>query len=135
MPRRFRSLLLCLTTATILIGVAAWQAWSTTTQPPESNLLPVLQDASPKYWKGNLHTHSFWSDGDDFPEMIADWYREQGYHFLSLSDHNVLSEGSRWMDVPDKGVKPQALEKYLARFGPLWVEQRTVKDKQQVRLT
>ena len=28
-----------------------------------------------RWWKGNLHTHSLWSDGDDYPEMIADWYR------------------------------------------------------------
>ena len=22
-----------------------------------------------KWWKGNLHTHSHWSDGDDYPEQ------------------------------------------------------------------
>jgi hypothetical protein len=53
--------------------------------------LPVTADG-PRWWKGNLHTHSFWSDGDDFPEMIADWYKTRGYHFLGLSDHNVLSD-------------------------------------------
>ena len=26
------------------------------------------------------------------PEMIAQWYRDAGYHFLALSDHNLLSE-------------------------------------------
>ena len=25
--------------------------------------------ATNHWFKGNLHTHSFWSDGDDFPEM------------------------------------------------------------------
>ncbi len=30
----------------------------------------------PKQWfKGNLHTHSYWSDGDEFPEVIMDWYK------------------------------------------------------------
>src|SRR5215207_7404292 len=29
--------------------------------------------APARWWKGNLHTHSFWSDGDNFPEMIARW--------------------------------------------------------------
>ena len=29
--------------------------------------------------------------------MIAEWYRTHGYNFLALSDHNVLSEGTRWM--------------------------------------
>ena len=28
-----------------------------------------------RWWRGNIHTHSLWSDGNDFPEMIADWYR------------------------------------------------------------
>ena len=28
---------------------------------------------APQWWKGNLHTHSLWSDGDDYPEMITAW--------------------------------------------------------------
>ena len=52
-----------------------------------------------RWYKGNLHTHSLWSDGDDFPEMIADWYKSEGYDFLALSDHNVLSDHERWMPL------------------------------------
>ena len=26
------------------------------------------------WYKGNTHTHSLWSDGNDFPEMIAKYY-------------------------------------------------------------
>ena len=54
---------------------------------------PVTAAAEPRWFKGNLHTHSLWSDGDDYPEMIADWYARHGYHFLALSDHNVLARG------------------------------------------
>ena len=90
------------------------------------------QDA--RWWKGNLHTHSFWSDGDDFPDMIADWYKEQGYQFLAISDHNVLSQGERWMDLGTNAVRLQALEKYLRRFGTNWAELREVDGKRQVRL-
>jgi hypothetical protein len=81
-------------------------------------------ESQPRWWKGNLHTHSLWSDGDDFPEMIADWYEKRGYHFLALSDHNVLSQGMRWMSyekIVDRGGA-QILEKYLRRFGEHWVE-------------
>jgi len=46
------------------------------------------------WYKGNLNTHSYWSDGDDFPEMIMDWYKNHGYHFVSLSDHNILAEAN-----------------------------------------
>lgn len=75
-----------------------------------------------RWWKGNLHTHTFWSDGDDFPESVIRWYREHGYHFLALSDHNRLSRGQRWMVVTDK--RRGAFEKYLAEFGERWVETR-----------
>ncbi len=56
--------------------------------------------------------------------MIADWYRSHDYHFLALSDHNVLSEGTRWMKVDEvtKRGGEEALEKYVKRFGDDWVE-------------
>ncbi|MGN6546686.1 MAG: PHP domain-containing protein [Aureliella sp.] len=85
-------------------------------------------DTSPplRWWRGNLHTHSLWSDGDDFPEMIAAWYLDHGYNFLALSDHNVLSDGQRWMPlekIVDRGGK-EVLPKYVKRFGKAWVETR-----------
>jgi hypothetical protein len=83
----------------------------------------IPRDAQPQWFKGNLHTHTLWSDGNDFPEMVAEWYRTKGYHFLALSDHNVLSEGIRWIPAA-KVIRSKALEKYLARFGPNWVETR-----------
>ncbi len=79
-----------------------------------------------RWWKGNLHTHSLWSDGDQFPEMIADWYRQRDYNFVALTDHNVLSEGIRWMPYSaivqrsDDGI----LDRYKTRFGNAWVETR-----------
>jgi predicted metal-dependent phosphoesterase TrpH len=79
-----------------------------------------------RWYRGNIHTHSLWSDGNDFPEMIADWYVKHGYNFLALSDHNVLSKGVRWKkhdEILAKGYM-EALEKYRARFGDDWVETR-----------
>jgi hypothetical protein len=32
------------------------------------------------------------SDGDSPPETVAQWYRNHGYDFLVLSDHNVLTD-------------------------------------------
>jgi hypothetical protein len=40
--------------------------------------------------KGNTHTHTTESDGDSSPEVVARWYKDHGYDFLVLSDHNVL---------------------------------------------
>jgi hypothetical protein len=92
-------------------------------------LVPVYvlaDEPSPRWWKGNLHTHSLWSDGDDFPEMIADWYCSRDYNFLALSDHNVLSEGIRWMPMKTVIARADAsaLTKYRQRFGDQWVETR-----------
>ena len=57
----------------------------------------VQEQDGPRWFKGNLHTHTLWSDGNEFPEVVARWYHQRGYHFLVLSDHNILSEGIRWM--------------------------------------
>ena len=43
------------------------------------------------WYKGNTHTHTLNSDGDSTPDDVAKWYREHGYRFLVLSDHNVLT--------------------------------------------
>ena len=86
------------------------------------------------WWKGNLHTHSFWSDGDQFPEAIMDWYKSRGYHFAALSDHNRLAEGDRWIDPARRVGGFDVLEGYLARFGDEWVEQREDSGRVMVRL-
>lgn len=44
-----------------------------------------------KWYKGNTHTHTLNSDGDSSPDEVARWYREHGYHFLVLTDHNFLT--------------------------------------------
>ena len=87
----------------------------------------IPSDPQPTWYKGNIHTHTLWSDGNDFPEMVCQWYRDNGYHFLALSDHNVLSQGQRWMKVAQivrRSKNANALDKYLQRFGPHWVETR-----------
>ena len=104
---------------------------------------PSSATSAPRWFKGNLHTHSLWSDGNDYPEMIADSYKRAGYHFLAMSDHNVLAEGARWFELKApavvKGEVVQkgggaVLEKYLARFGAAWVELREAAGKKEVRL-
>jgi hypothetical protein len=44
------------------------------------------------WWKGNTHTHTTMSDGDSPPEVVAQWYKRNGYHFLVLSDHNIFTD-------------------------------------------
>lgn len=87
-------------------------------------------DPEPRWWKGNLHTHTFWSDGNDFPEMVVEWYHDHGYNFLALSDHNTLSQGQRWlsMDTVNQRSRESAFPAYLERFGESWVQTRTDPD-------
>jgi hypothetical protein len=92
-----------------------------------------------KWFKGNTHTHSLWSDGNDFPEMITDWYKQHGYDFLAISDHNVLQAKEVWMSVPAiekrrKSLGKTTMEKYRARFGDEWVTTREKDGVTEVRL-
>jgi hypothetical protein len=45
-------------------------------------------DPRPRWFKGNTHTHTLNSDGDSTPDEVVRWYREHGYQFLVLTDHN-----------------------------------------------
>jgi hypothetical protein len=91
-----------------------------------------------RWWKGNIHTHTLWSDGNQFPELVVDWYRQRGdYHFLALTEHNVLADHERWIDndlVIRRGGRT-ALKDYRERFGEDRVETRSGEDgKLEVRL-
>lgn len=43
-----------------------------------------------KWYRGNTHTHATFSDENDTNDVpeIASWYRDVGYNFLVLSEHN-----------------------------------------------
>lgn len=54
-----------------------------------------VPDWSGRWYKGNTHTHTTESDGDSSPEYVARWYKDHGYDFLVLSDHNVFTDPAR----------------------------------------
>ena len=55
--------------------------------------LMAMTPSPPLQWyKGNTHTHTINSDGDSSPDEVVRWYKEHGFHFLVLSDHNFLTE-------------------------------------------
>ena len=57
------------------------------------SLITSAQTSAKRRWyKGNLHTHTLNSDGDSTPSEVATWYREHGYQFLVLTDHNYLTD-------------------------------------------
>ena len=70
-----------------------------------------------KWYKGNLHTHTFWSDGRAFPEEAVTWYKSHGYNFLGLSDHNIFQdEQDSWITALREGEK---------NFRPEWFKNQT----------
>lgn len=66
-----------------------------------TGFLPKLsaQEKKLNWYKGNTHTHTVNSDGDSTPDEVVRWYREHGYNFLVLSDHNYLTEVSGLQSV------------------------------------
>jgi hypothetical protein len=118
------------------VVLAVWSLPAHADDPAPDPRKSEVAAAKPRWFKGNLHTHSLWSDGNDFPEMIVDWYARHGYQFLALSDHNVLAQGQRWMSVAlvNGRAKHDGFARYRKRFGDAWVETRNKGGNLQVRL-
>ena len=89
------------------------------------------------WYRGNTHTHTYWSDGDAAPDQVVAWYVDHDYDFLVLSDHNVMQEGNRWFPVSATGNRPlkqEHIELIEERFGPGWVEIRERDGTREMRL-
>lgn len=86
------------------------------------------------WYKGNLHTHTYWSDGDEFPEMVLDWYKSNGYDFIGLSDHNTLAQGEKWKLIAKSPLYQESFEKYLEKFGADWVVYKMDTGRTHVKL-
>lgn len=95
----------------------------------------ISENKSIKHWfKGNLHTHSYWSDGDEFPEVIMDWYKSNGYQFVALSDHNTLAEGDQWIVIGEDSLYHNAFRNYLSNYGSDWVNYKIDSGRIHVKL-
>ncbi len=94
----------------------------------------LRSDQSQHWYRGNMHTHSLWSDGDDYPEMIAAWYRDHGYQFLVFTDHNTLHNRERWIDVEKNKGGIQAFERLTQAFPADWIQTREIEGRREVRL-
>lgn len=86
------------------------------------------------WYKGNLHTHTYWSDGDEFPEMVLDWYKAQGYNFVALSDHNTVARDEKWVLIQKSPLYETSFQNYLTKFGEEWVQYKTDTGRIQVKL-
>ena len=122
------------------------------------------QEPQKRWFKGNLHMHNQWSDGEPLPEWAIDWYKSRGYNFVCPSDHNCFQsdelhfvsfkskptvtpeikkafqgETSLWKpmqceEVPANKLTPEVVQQARDRFGEDSVQTRTVGDKTFVRM-
>jgi hypothetical protein len=45
-----------------------------------------------RWFKGNTHAHSLNSDGDVPVDAVVRWYREHGYHFTFITEHEYFTD-------------------------------------------
>ena len=93
-----------------------------------------VQNETKRWYKGNLHTHTYWSDGDEYPELVLDWYKTHGYDFVALSDHNTLARDEKWVRVIKSGFYEASFKKYVERFGKEWVTSKIESGRTLVKL-
>jgi len=96
--------------ATVLLTVLLMSACQR--QPEFEN-----SDTSGMHWyKGNTHTHTLMSDGDSPPELVARWYKDHGYQFLVLSDHNVFVDPATLATLQDSSFLLIPGEEVTSKF-------------------
>ena len=61
---------LCFTVLVMIISTVGWAEW----------------------YKGNTHMHTTLSDGDSSPDVAVKWYKDHGYRFVVMTDHNKTGD-------------------------------------------
>jgi len=52
----------------------------------------VFGQSTPRWYRGNTHAHTLNSDGDTPADGVVRWYREHGYHFTLITDHEFITD-------------------------------------------
>jgi predicted metal-dependent phosphoesterase TrpH len=83
-------------------------------------LSTTLVSYGEKWYRGSLHGHSYWSDGNTFPELAIHEYKANGYHFMCLSDHNAFqTDTNAWKEIKDSTSNiPANIALMKKTFGP-----------------
>jgi hypothetical protein len=86
-----------------------------------------------RWFKGNTHTHTINTDGDSPADEVVRWYRQQKYHFVVLTDHDMVTpvdalnsiygapstvSGTRRPDVPSNPFLVIPGEEVTDKFSP-----------------
>ncbi len=87
----------------------------------QNNKLPYLIELEDI--KGDLHTHSTWSDGNNTIEEMVRAAKEKGYSYIAITDHSQSLKVARGLSVADlkeKRLQIDKLNKNLKGFRVLF---------------
>lgn len=65
---------------------------------------PALPAARPGWWRGDLHCHTRFSDGDSWPSEMLHAATEVGLEFLGVTDHNNVAHHAAYAAVAGPGA-------------------------------
>jgi DNA polymerase (family 10) len=80
----------------------------------QGNKLPAYLEE--KHIRGDLHTHSNWSDGENTVEEMAEAARKLGYEYLGLCDHSQAVRIANGMTEARLRARNKAIDKLNAGF-------------------
>jgi hypothetical protein len=85
------------------------------------DMLIANTQARVEWSEGNTHTNTINSVGDSTLDDVARWYRLQGYDFLFITDHDIVTDvdplsGGRL--VPSRFADFAVLDRDLLKAGP-----------------
>lgn len=121
------------------VGIAAGAAASLAV--PRAAWALGAAAAGRRWYRGMIHAHTCWSDGRALPEQAVAAYKNGGYDFFSITDHNRIgADADRWIEVaplsggwPPKTIEPSVFEAFKAAFPD--AQWRTTQDgKTEVRM-
>ncbi|MDO5554100.1 MAG: hypothetical protein Q4G68_10100 [Planctomycetia bacterium] len=92
--------------------------------------------AAQNWYRANLHTHTWWSDGQAFPEESLALYKDAGYQVIAITDHNLVANNpERWEEYGQgKRISEAAVNRFRERYPELTPETKEVDGKKFVRL-
>lgn len=95
--------------------------------------------AKPVWRKGAIHTHTLWSDGRSLPEVAVKTYKDLGFDFMCITEHNVFPDRELWLPVAkEEGKYPPNLSlaeyRYAKKMLPGKIIERKIGVRDFVRL-
>jgi hypothetical protein len=63
-----------------------------TAQQTAARFEAAVSTVGTRWFKGNTHSHTINTDGDSPPDTVVKWYKDHGYNFLVVSDHDTITE-------------------------------------------